>query len=337
MSIEHKVEQNTDEWMALRCGKITASAFDVLIPYKGAVDKFTKGQRTYLISVAAEILTGVWEDTYQSKAMKQGHEREPFARAEMAKVLDIPIRESGFWEYSPFVGVSPDGIGGFNEFTAEFKCPQPAAHMLYLLDMDEFLKKYRYQIKGQMWASGIDQAYYGSYNPDFPAEDILSYDSMYLLGEDKDLFDNRIGHAVDLLKEWTAGRDPETTKRIEHEETTVDNEATDRVEEPAKIQTNETAEESKPEILDQENPEKPVQANKAELVRKIKALVYHALITTKEGKEVGFISGDDPIVELNKFYVDLSAKLEARVEKAKPLSQEEIINIDEQLQETLVF
>ncbi len=49
---EIKVDQNTDEWMELRCGKITASNFDLLmkIPKKG-IDTFTDGQRTYLLSV----------------------------------------------------------------------------------------------------------------------------------------------------------------------------------------------------------------------------------------------------------------------------------------------
>ncbi len=328
MSIERKVNQNTDEWMKLRCGKITASAFDVLIPYKGAVDKFTKGQRTYLIGVAAEILTGVWEETYQSKAMRQGHEREPFARAEMAKVLDIPIRESGFWEYSPYVGVSPDGIGGFNEFTAEFKCPQPAAHMLYLLDMDEFLKKYQYQIKGQMWASKIEQAYYGSYNPDFPACDILAYDSMYLSATDQDMFDNRIGHSVDLLMEWTSGRDPEPREEVKVE---------DEIE-PAPKKMSETVEPIKAieiEIVDQED-DKPVQSNKEEIVRKIKALVYHAYITTKEVNVIDSITASDPIDVLTASYDELLKTLAGRVEMTKPPSltpSEE----DDLKQEPLVF
>lgn len=198
---ELDVKQNTEEWMILRCGKITASNFDLLMPSsKQKVDNFTIGQRTYLFSVAAEILTGIWEEIYQTKAMAQGHEREPLARDEISKAIDAPIRESGFWEYSDYVGISPDGIGGFTEFTVELKCPQPKAHMLYLYDMKEFDKKYQWQYKGQMWGTGIDHCYYGSFNPDFPDNKKLIYSGCDLSDSDKDLFDNRMGYAVDFIK-----------------------------------------------------------------------------------------------------------------------------------------
>lgn len=93
--IEIKVEQNTEEWMRLRCGKITASNFDLLMPSsKQKIDQFSQGQITYLLSVAAEIMTGTYDETYQNFAMKQGHEREPMARAFLADKIKTPIRES---------------------------------------------------------------------------------------------------------------------------------------------------------------------------------------------------------------------------------------------------
>ncbi len=196
---ELKIKQNTDEWMIARSGKITASNFDLLIPSK-KVDSFTIGQRTYLLSVAAEILTGLYEETFQTKAMIQGHEREPFAREALSKAVKAPIRESGFWEYSDYIGISPDGIGGFDEFTIEVKCPQPKAHMLYLYDMKEFDKKYQWQYKGQMWGTGIEHCYYGSFNPDFPDNKQFKYSGCDLSDSDKDLFDNRMGYAVEFIK-----------------------------------------------------------------------------------------------------------------------------------------
>ncbi len=198
---ELKIQQNTVEWMKCRAGKITASNFDLLmkIPKKG-IKTFTDGQRSYLLSVAAEILTGLWEETYQTPAMQQGHEREPFARGAMSKAVGAPIRESGFWEYSEFIGISPDGIGGFDEFTIELKCPQPKAHMLYLYDMKEFAKKYQWQYKGQMWGTGIDHCHFGSFNPDFPDNKQLVYSGCDLTDDEKDLFDNRMGYAVEFVK-----------------------------------------------------------------------------------------------------------------------------------------
>ena len=200
---EIKVEQNTVEWMNLRAGKITASKFDVLMPTpKQKIDQFSKGQLTYLRQVSAEILTGEYEETYQNKAMQDGHEREPFAREALSKAVGIPIRESGFWEVNDMIGVSPDGIAGFNEFTVELKCPTSPTHLLYLLDIKELFKQYEWQIKSQMWGSGIHEGYYGSYSPLFEDYKQLSYSSYGLTEEDIDLLNNRTGHAVDLIKEW---------------------------------------------------------------------------------------------------------------------------------------
>ena len=205
---EIKVQQNSDEWMKLRCGKITASNFDLLMKIPKdkktslipGIQTFTDGQRTYLLSVAAEIMTGIWEESFTTKAMQQGHDREPFAREALSNILDSPIRESGFWEYSDYIGISPDGIGGFNEFTVELKCPMPKAHMLYLYDMEEFNKKYQWQYKGQMWGTGIEHCYYGSFNPDFPDNKKMVYSGCDLSDSDKDLFDNRMGYAVEFIK-----------------------------------------------------------------------------------------------------------------------------------------
>jgi len=201
MSNEIKVVQNTEEWFMCRLGKITASNFDTLMPSsKQKIDEFSQGQKTYLLSVAAEILTGMREETYENFAMRQGHEREPMARAALAHEVKIPIRESGFWEYSLYIGVSPDGIGGFDDFTVELKCPMPRTHMLYLYDMDEFKKKYRWQYTGQMVFSGIDHCYFGSFNPDFPDNKQLIYSGADLSDVDKDLMINRMGHAVEFVK-----------------------------------------------------------------------------------------------------------------------------------------
>lgn len=201
---ELKIEQNTTEWMVARCGRITASAFDTLIPVpKRGKEKFSQGQLTYLRTVAAERLTGLYEEGFQTKAMQQGHEREPLARNAISASESLFFRESGPWEYSDFVLVSPDGIGGFNEFTLELKCPQPPNHLLYLLDIDELFKKYEYQIKGQMYCTGIHEGYFGSYNPDFPEGKQLVYSTYALTNEDIQLFEDRLGEAVEIVKGMT--------------------------------------------------------------------------------------------------------------------------------------
>lgn len=76
----------------------------------------------------------------------------------------------------------------------------PKAHMLYLYDMGEFNKKYKWQYTGQMVFSGLEHCYFGSFNPYFPDGKQLVYSGADLDDSDKDLMINRIGHAVDFIK-----------------------------------------------------------------------------------------------------------------------------------------
>lgn len=200
---EIKVDQGSVEWFAARLGKVSASRFPKLMPTKRQkIDQWNDTQLGILREIAAERLTGEREETFTNKAMQWGIDHEPFAREALSKAIDMPIRESGFWEYSDFIGGSPDGVIGFNEFVCELKCPTPKQHLRYLLDMDEWFKDYGEQIKGQMWITGIHEGYYASYDPRFPDDKKLSYSSYGLTNEDIDLFDNRIGAAVDLIKSW---------------------------------------------------------------------------------------------------------------------------------------
>ncbi len=74
--------------------------------------------------------------------------------------------------------------------------------MRYLLDMEEWFKDYGWQLKSQMWISGIHTGFYASYDPRFPDEKVLSFAKYDLNADDIDLLENRIGLAVDLIKEW---------------------------------------------------------------------------------------------------------------------------------------
>ena len=62
-------EQGSEEWLNLRLGKLTASKFSEVIS-KGT------GRATYMKQLAAELITGIRQDTYKNKAMEWGNERE---------------------------------------------------------------------------------------------------------------------------------------------------------------------------------------------------------------------------------------------------------------------
>jgi len=202
---ELKLEQGSADWFEMRLARITASRFPKLMPTpRQKIDKWNDTQLSILREIAAQRLTGEWEESFTSKAMQWGIDNEDNARRALSAAIDMPIRESGFWVKDDYVGASPDGIIGFDEFLCELKCPSSKVHLKYSLDMDEWFKDYGWQLKSQLWITEIKEGYYASYDPRFPDNKMLSYSSYALTDEDIDILDNRIGLAVELIKEWTA-------------------------------------------------------------------------------------------------------------------------------------
>jgi len=146
----YDIDQNSDEWLALRLGKFTASTFGDLF-----MDKKTAGYRKAIIKVAFERVTGESEEMYNNKWMQRGHEKEPFARENYELLTFNSLENAGFYEYSDFVGASPDAkIIGKNA-GCEFKCPSFQVYYEYL-ETKRIPKDYYWQIHGQLLCTGWD-------------------------------------------------------------------------------------------------------------------------------------------------------------------------------------
>ena len=159
------MEQRTDEWLKARCGLFTASRFaDLLAKTKTGV---SASRSNYIAQILCERLTGKVSESYMNQAMMIGTEREPLARALYEAHTGVLVDEVGFIKHLDLpCGASPDGLIG-NDGGIEIKCPQPAAHLEYLLD-NEAPSKYMAQIQGCMWMSGRAWWDFVSFNPDFP-------------------------------------------------------------------------------------------------------------------------------------------------------------------------
>jgi hypothetical protein len=200
---EIKVQQGTDEWFALRIGKITGSNFNnIMASPKQRKLPFNDTQLGYLYSVAAEIFTGTDEDDFKSKWMYRGNELESFAREAYSKKYDVITRECGFFTDEMFVGVSPDGIIGFNEKVLEIKCPKGSTHVKYSLYPEELFNAYKWQVVGECYATGIGNAVIISYHPDFPTEkQIVEYEYTITDADIAEL-ESRLKECEDLLMSW---------------------------------------------------------------------------------------------------------------------------------------
>lgn len=126
------VEQGSDPWAKLRCGKITASRFADVI----ATTKKGEGaaRRDYRVELMVERLTHVPVEQYVSKEMRWGLEQEPFARAAYEMHLAQFVETVGFVIHPDhdFFGCSPDALVG-EKGMAQFKCPNTTTHLGWML------------------------------------------------------------------------------------------------------------------------------------------------------------------------------------------------------------
>ena len=107
------VVQGSDEWLAMRCGILTASEMKKIITPTGKVAN--NGEtRAHAYELAFQRLTSCVEPQYVSDAMLRGQEDEIYARAAYADHY-APVEEVGFITNGAMgftLGYSPDGLVG---------------------------------------------------------------------------------------------------------------------------------------------------------------------------------------------------------------------------------
>lgn len=153
MIVQH-MPQGSEEWFEARRGRPTASNFDrIVTSVKGDL---SKSCRDYIAELIGEIGTpdrSLVPEKYISPAMVAGIQMEPEARKWYCFHRDIEVQQVGLiiTEDGRF-GASPDALVG-EDGLLELKCPQPKAHVNYLLD-GKLPDNYRQQVHGQLWVSG---------------------------------------------------------------------------------------------------------------------------------------------------------------------------------------
>lgn len=159
MQVITGIEQGSDEWKALRLGVVTASRFkDVLSGGQG------KTRLSYMRELAAEILTGEFQDSYSNKYMEWGTETEPQARAMYELRQGVDVEEVSFVQcLNGAAGCSPDGLVG-DSGLVEFKCPKTTTQIETFLN-GEMPSSHKAQVQGQLWVTGRDWCDFVSFDP----------------------------------------------------------------------------------------------------------------------------------------------------------------------------
>lgn len=169
MMIFHDVQQNTDEWQALRCGKATASNFACIMANDGKA--FGDPAKKYALQLALERITGRKADySFSNEHMERGHEQEPIARMLYEEEHFCTVTNGGFFDCGLY-GDSPDGLVGKNG-AIEIKCVVAPTHYA-TLTRGSFDPAYRWQLVGHLDCTGRDWVDFASYCADFPEDQQL--------------------------------------------------------------------------------------------------------------------------------------------------------------------
>jgi len=155
-------EQYSPEWWAARLGIPTSSQFKRIIKANGDP---SASRHAYLCELAAERITGVQEDTYVSRAMEKGSEREELSRQvyEMEYEVEvircgIALSDCGRW------GASTDGLVG-TDGCIELKNPSGGTHVARILKPDKLPSEAQRQVQGEIFAAEREWCDFVSYVP----------------------------------------------------------------------------------------------------------------------------------------------------------------------------
>lgn len=162
--IWHDVEQNGEEWDALRLGKATASNFGLIMANDGKA--FGDPAKRYALQLALEQIKGCKSEfSFSNEHMERGHEQEPIARMLYEEANFVDVDNGGFFDHGTY-GDSPDGLVG-QEGIVEIKSVIASTHYS-TITRGSFDPAYRWQLVGHLDCSGRDWVDFISYCSDFP-------------------------------------------------------------------------------------------------------------------------------------------------------------------------
>jgi len=129
--------QGSDEWIAARCGLITASEMDRIVTPSGKTAK-NDASRKHLYELLAQRISGYVEPSFVSDDMLRGQEQEIYARelyrehhAGGEAVREVGFMTRAFGGYR--IGYSPDALVG-DDGLIEIKCPRQKRHVETILN-----------------------------------------------------------------------------------------------------------------------------------------------------------------------------------------------------------
>lgn len=164
MPIYHDVEANSEHWLRLRIGRVTASNFDCVLTPGGKPSDQADG---LMFSILAEMMVGHPILGPETHWMRRGIELEDDAVESWEFKNGIETKRGGFvTNQEGAIGCSPDRLVG-EDGLLQIKTPTAANHVKYLVTKT-LEQKYKPQIQGELYVTGRNWIEIASYNPEMP-------------------------------------------------------------------------------------------------------------------------------------------------------------------------
>lgn len=162
------IPQGTDEWVAARIGRVTASRIADLTA--GTKTGWGASRDNYMADLIAERLTGVAVEGFKSAAMQWGTDTERQARIFYELIEGASVADGGYIDHPTIAmaGASPDGFVG-DDGLVEIKCPLTKTHIETLLG-GTVAGTYAKQMQWQMACSGRAWCDFISFDPRMPED-----------------------------------------------------------------------------------------------------------------------------------------------------------------------
>jgi hypothetical protein len=221
------IQQGSDEWDRIRCGRFTASEMHLLMDSgtrdmtpeelkarpktgkgsaaKKTVDhsKLSAAAETYINRKVAETLTGRIQESSYAFPLVYGKELESEAVQYFENTLNLETYEVGFIAFGDHAGGSPDRFVEANA-GLEVKCPYTSEKQIeYLMltdvyDLKRCFPQIYWQIMSNLLFTGKDRWHLITYDPRFKDE-ALKMTHMVILpnSEDFDLITVKLGRGIE--------------------------------------------------------------------------------------------------------------------------------------------
>ncbi len=201
--IHTDIEQNTEEWLDLRIGRVTASKASTVMANYGKA--FGEPAKNYAVQIALEQIRGVrlHHDTYTNAHMQRGHEEEPIARQLYGDIYFCDVKDGGFVTLGDDLGASPDGLVG-DHTIVEIKSGLPHVHYARMR-RGKIDPAYWWQCIVLLIVTGRRHLHFAAYCADFPEDSrLLVYEldaTSDEVGEAIAKFDTRMTEFRELISD----------------------------------------------------------------------------------------------------------------------------------------